>query len=242
MKIKPGARQESLTELPYTEAAIAGICIHQNIVQTMYSDLLPVLDAQQPNEQGGSFWSRTRTDGGPSQRGVSRGDSRVKEWQVRMVMEICDLGMFVLHIVRMYQGMCIKSRIGLPRHTHNGALTFGCVACHHIKHNVAAQWPDILLTLLFSITFYSLPPHHGRCLCGAGSVRDWVSPAAGQKYGALYSALPNKAGTKGCGSRTLCALLTSLDVANGMKLLHKYKILHSDLKPHNVLLCSSHTV
>ena len=75
-----------------------------------------------------------------------------------------------------------------------------------------------------------------------GSVRDWVSPAAGHKYGALYAALPTKAGTQGCGSRTLCALLTSLDVANGMKLLHKYKILHSDLKPHNVLLCSSHTV
>ena len=75
----------------------------------------------------------------------------------------------------------------------------------------------------------------------AGSVRDWVSHAAGQKYGALYSSLPNKAGTKGCG-RTLCALLTALDVANGMKLLHKYKILHSDLKPHNVLLCSSHKV
>lgn len=73
----------------------------------------------------------------------------------------------------------------------------------------------------------------------AGSVRDWVSHAAGQRYGALYSALPKKAGTQGC-ARTLCALLTSLDVANGMKLLHKYKILHSDLKPHNVLLCSSH--
>jgi hypothetical protein len=76
---------------------------------------------------------------------------------------------------------------------------------------------------------------------GTGSVRDWVSHAAGQKYGALYSSLPTKAGTKGCG-RTLCALLTALDVANGMKLLHKYKILHSDLKPHNVLLVSSHTV
>lgn len=76
---------------------------------------------------------------------------------------------------------------------------------------------------------------------GAGSVRDWVSHAAGLKYGALYSSLPAKAGTKGCG-RTLCALLTALDVANGMKLLHKYKILHSDLKPHNVLLVSSHTV
>jgi serine/threonine protein kinase len=72
-------------------------------------------------------------------------------------------------------------------------------------------------------------------------VRDWVSHAAGQKYGALYASLPTKAGTKGCG-RTLCALLTALDVANGMKLLHKYKILHSDLKPHNVLLVSSHTV
>lgn len=99
MKIKPGARQESLTELPYTEAAIAGICIHQNIVQTMYSDLLPVLDAQQQGEPGGSYWSRARTDGTPSQRGVSRGDSRVKEWQVRMVMEICDLGMQLLMLV-----------------------------------------------------------------------------------------------------------------------------------------------
>eukprot|EP00892_Ulva_mutabilis_P004834 jgi/Ulvmu1/2722/UM014_0179.1 len=165
MKIKPGARQESLTELPYTEAAIAGICIHRNIVQTMYSDLLPVLDAHQAADPGGPHRSRTRTAAGPSQRSVPRGDSQVKEWQVRMVMEICDLG----------------------------------------------------------------------------SVRDWVSPTAGQKYGALYSALPTKAGTKGCGSRTLCALLTSLDVANGMKLLHKYKILHGDLKPHNVLLCSSDT-
>ena len=57
MKIKPGAKQESLTELPYTEAAIAGICIHANIVQTMYSDLMPVLDSSSAQEGGGSFWS-----------------------------------------------------------------------------------------------------------------------------------------------------------------------------------------
>ena len=100
MKIKPGAKQESLTELPYTEAAIAGICIHANIVQTMYSDLLPVFD----KEDNGVFWSRTRDERGTNAGGgrmlareermamAARGEG-VKEWQVRMVMEICDLGM-----------------------------------------------------------------------------------------------------------------------------------------------------
>ena len=99
MKIKPGAKQESLTELPYTEAAIAGICIHANIVQTMYSDLLPVFD----KEDNGSFWSKAKDDRGQaSERGrmlskeermrlAAKGEG-VKEWQVRMVMEICDLG------------------------------------------------------------------------------------------------------------------------------------------------------
>lgn len=88
MKIKPGARQESLTELPYTEAAIAGICIHSNIVQTMYSDLMPVLDstAQQ------SFWSRARDDE-RAQRAPTVAEE-VSEWQVRMVMEVCDLGVY----------------------------------------------------------------------------------------------------------------------------------------------------
>ena len=95
MKIKPGAKQESLTELPYTEAAIAGICIHANIVQTMYSDLLPVFATEEP----GSFWSKAKDD--RSRRGASRSAAAsaaqaapdgVKEWQVRMVMEICDLG------------------------------------------------------------------------------------------------------------------------------------------------------
>ena len=90
MKIKPGAKQESLTELPYTEAAIAGICIHANIVQTMYSDLMPVLDSSSAQEGGGSFWSKAKDD--RASRSLARSDSSVKEWQVRMVMEICDLG------------------------------------------------------------------------------------------------------------------------------------------------------
>jgi hypothetical protein len=92
MKIKPGAKQESLTELPYTEAAIAGICIHANIVQTMYSDLMPVLDSSSAQQDGGSFWSKTKDD--RASRSLARSDSSVKEWQVRMVMEICDLGAF----------------------------------------------------------------------------------------------------------------------------------------------------
>jgi serine/threonine protein kinase len=72
-------------------------------------------------------------------------------------------------------------------------------------------------------------------------VRDWVSYAAVKQNGVLHTAVPAKAGTRHC-DRTLCALLTALDVARGIKLLHKYKILHGDLKPHNVLLCSSHAV
>lgn len=60
--------------------------------------------------------------------------------------------------------------------------------------------------------------------------------------GALYTEVPLKAGTKGCSSRTLCALLTSLDIANGMKLLHTADMLHGNLSPHNVLLYTSHKV
>lgn len=94
MKIKPGAKQESLTELPYTEAAIAGICIHANIVQTLYSDLLPVLD----KEDASTFWSKAKDERTARKEMAARaaaakaGDAGVKEWQVRMVMEICDLG------------------------------------------------------------------------------------------------------------------------------------------------------
>jgi hypothetical protein len=94
MKIKPGAKQESLTELPYTEAAIAGICIHANIVQTLYSDLLPVLDKDDQN----SFWSKAKDERASRKDSFTRAaaakaaDAGVKEWQVRMVMEICDLG------------------------------------------------------------------------------------------------------------------------------------------------------
>lgn len=97
MKIKPGAKQESLTELPYTEAAIAGICIHANIVQTMYSDLMPVLDSSSQQEGGGSFWSNRGGNDRPS-RSLARSDSSIKEWQVRMVMEICDLGTLLLPV------------------------------------------------------------------------------------------------------------------------------------------------
>jgi hypothetical protein len=94
MKIKPGAKQESLTELPYTEAAIAGICIHANIVQTLYSDLLPVFDKEDQN----TFWSKAKDERTSRKDSFTRaaaqaGESGVKEWQVRMVMEICDLGM-----------------------------------------------------------------------------------------------------------------------------------------------------
>jgi Protein tyrosine and serine/threonine kinase len=115
-------------------------------------------------------------------------------------------------------------------------------SCQASSVRVWAAPPGLMCSCQASSVLVWAAPPRPELAAGAGSVRDWVSPAAGHKYGALYAALPTKAGTQGCGSRTLCALLTSLDVANGMKLLHKYKILHSDLKPHNVLLCSSHTV
>jgi serine/threonine protein kinase len=38
---------------------------------------------------------------------------------------------------------------------------------------------------------------------------------------------------------TLCALLTSLDIAEALKFMHKSKTLHGDLKPHNILLVST---
>jgi tRNA A-37 threonylcarbamoyl transferase component Bud32 len=41
---------------------------------------------------------------------------------------------------------------------------------------------------------------------------------------------------------TLCALLTSLDIAEALKFMHKSKTLHGDLKPHNILLVSTPSV
>lgn len=156
MKIKGGAREdgEEVSELPYKEAAIAGVCVHPNIVSTIYSDVQPIFDARQDGYGGAASTAAGRHPVGPA--------ASVKEWQVRMVMERCDMG----------------------------------------------------------------------------SVRDWVSYAASKAHGPLHTAVPLKAGTKAC-DRTLCALLIARDVAKGIKLLHKYKILHGDLKPHNVLLQSS---
>lgn len=72
----------------------------------------------------------------------------------------------------------------------------------------------------------------------AGSLSSWITGLA-SSHATLHTEVPTLAGTKGCGSRTLCALLTSLDVANGMKLLHKVELLHGYLAPHNVMLYSS---
>ena len=38
---------------------------------------------------------------------------------------------------------------------------------------------------------------------------------------------------------TLCAALTGLDIARGLKLLHKYQIVHGDLKPCNILIAAT---
>jgi serine/threonine protein kinase len=38
---------------------------------------------------------------------------------------------------------------------------------------------------------------------------------------------------------TLCAMLTSLDIAEALKFMHKSNTLHGDLKPHNILLVSA---
>lgn len=58
----------------------------------------------------------------------------------------------------------------------------------------------------------------------------------------LCTDLPKLAGRQGCNSRTLCALLTSLDIANGMRVLHESNTLHQNLTTHNVLLFTSHKV
>jgi hypothetical protein len=41
---------------------------------------------------------------------------------------------------------------------------------------------------------------------------------------------------------TMCALLTILDIAEALKFLHRNNILHGDLKPQNILLCTAKTV
>lgn len=71
-----------------------------------------------------------------------------------------------------------------------------------------------------------------------GSLRDWVTSATVREKGPYFEAVPRSINVPSC-SHVLCALLTALDVARGIKLLHKYKILHGDLKPHNVLLAEA---
>lgn len=64
-------------------------------------------------------------------------------------------------------------------------------------------------------------------------------PAVG---GSLHSVVPAAAGTRGCGSRTLCALLTYLDIAQHMQVLHSTGKLHGNLAPHNILIYAGNKV
>ena len=71
----------------------------------------------------------------------------------------------------------------------------------------------------------------------AGSLRSWLTGAAGCSQGTQLG-VPSA----GCGSRTLCALLTCADIANGMRILHSAGTLHGDLAPRHVMLYSNHKV
>jgi serine/threonine protein kinase len=42
--------------------------------------------------------------------------------------------------------------------------------------------------------------------------------------------------------RSLCAALTALDIARGLRLLHLSNIVHGDLKPGNILFASDEAV
>lgn len=106
MKLKPnksGKAGDAVSELPFTEAAIAGVCLHANIVQTLYADVRPIYARPQktggqggpaPGEddraKGDDQW--THLNEFPTSELAQQEPERITEWQVRMVMECCDLG------------------------------------------------------------------------------------------------------------------------------------------------------
>jgi Protein tyrosine and serine/threonine kinase len=67
-----------------------------------------------------------------------------------------------------------------------------------------------------------------------GSIQEKTTP--------FRAAVNQGTGNKGCSIRTLRALLTCLDVAKGMRFLHKSEKLHQDVSVHNVLLYACEVV
>jgi len=69
--------------------------------------------------------------------------------------------------------------------------------------------------------------------CEYGSLQDYL-----KQPGAVGSkpVVPLHIARGGSMEQTLCALMTTLDIARGLRLLHKYHVIHGDLKPHNVLV------
>jgi len=95
MKIKPatGKAAEALNELPFAEAAIAAICYHANIVRTLYNDVRPIFAAPEEGDADHSLWNNVADfQSHQSHEIVQESPQRVREWQVRMVMENCKLG------------------------------------------------------------------------------------------------------------------------------------------------------
>jgi serine/threonine protein kinase len=62
----------------------------------------------------------------------------------------------------------------------------------------------------------------------------------GQTTKTLAEAITRKQG--GSINTLRCILLTCLDVAEGLKFMHRVRTLHGDLKPHNILLVSDKNV
>ena len=89
-------------------------------------------------------------------------------------------------------------------------------------------------------TLRSLHSTSHPCRMCAGSIKDYLVDSP-EKHGTrtLVEMLRLKRRLNIDIDPTLCALLTSLDIAEALKFMHKSKTLHGDLKPHNILLVST---
>jgi hypothetical protein len=97
---KPG---EEKAKMAFMEYAISGILVHDNIVQTYQADIRPVFleDDGQANTASRSGW--TGIGDFLSNDAISaqlQRSMRIQEWELRLVMEYCNRGAFLMFPLR----------------------------------------------------------------------------------------------------------------------------------------------
>ena len=74
--------------------------------------------------------------------------------------------------------------------------------------------------------------------CEYGTLCDYLRPPKNSNFEPMNNILPLNIARGNGMDLTLCAEMTALDIARGLRLLHKCRMVHGDLKPQNILIAA----